>query len=127
MRIMFFLILLMSLQITCYGHELYYLCGSDEDGCSPLAYEGCLCSPNDGALSSKPYCLDLDNVSCVPLSKMPNCRKDYIIKDQASCLAVAYQSEPDPPCLPTTKEFCVKHHIALCQQDGGQDSCLPTT
>lgn len=98
------------------------MCGPDEDGCYPDIYPYCLCMPYDN-LASQPYCLDLDNVSCVPLSLRPHCPSGYITKNQASCLATAFQSEPDPPCQLKTKKFCTENHVPLCEKDGGQDSC----
>ncbi len=105
------------------ANSLYYLCGSDEDGCNGPDYLGCLCMPFDNKLAHQPYCLDFDNVSCVPLSKMKNCDPNNIIKDQATCLAVAFQSEPIPPCGLTTDTFCNEHHIPTCDQDGGEATC----
>lgn len=109
--------------MTSYANEKYFLCGPDEDGCSADSYQYCLCMPQDDALSSQPYCLDFDNVSCKPLSLMPNCHSGDIFRDQATCLAVAFQSEPEPPCALTDKDFCVQHHIPSCDKDGGVSSC----
>lgn len=106
-----------------FAAQKYFLCGPDEDGCYPSIYPYCLCMPYDGILATQAYCLDFDNVSCVPLSLMPNCPSGDIIKNQSQCLATAFQSEPDPPCPLKTKKFCVKHHVPLCQKDGGEDSC----
>lgn len=103
-----------------------FLCGPDEDGCSPGEYQWCLCMPYDGALASHPYCLHFENLSCVPLSQSPDCPRPYIFKDQGTCLAVAFQSEPEPPCPLVNEKFCREHHIAICQKDGGEGTCQPT-
>ncbi len=108
---------------VCPAQEQYFLCGPDEDGCNPDEYSSCLCMPYDGPLASQAYCLDFDNLSCVPLSLMPNCPRGDIMKNQASCLATAFQSEPTPPCPLTTKEFCVTHKVAICDKDGGVNTC----
>ena len=108
---------------TSDASQHYFLCGPDEDGCYPGEYPYCLCMPYDGALASQPYCLNFDNISCVPLSLMPNCPHVDIFNNQSDCLATAFQSEPDPPCPLKTKAFCIKHHVPLCPPDGGEDSC----
>lgn len=102
----------------------YLLCGTDEDGCNAKNPNSCLCMPYDGdAVANAPYCLDLSNVSCHPLASTPNCNQDNIYPNQATCLATAFQSEPNPPCSKTSESFCIHHKIARCTQDGGQASC----
>jgi hypothetical protein len=108
---------------SVYANDKYYLCGPDEDGCSSDEYAYCLCMPEDGALATQPYCLDLIEVSCKPLSLSPQCASEYIFKNQASCLATAFQSEPEPPCAVTNQSFCIKNHIPICEQDAGQATC----
>jgi hypothetical protein len=122
----YFLFLICLWGISSYADEKYFLCGTDEDGCLPDSYAYCVCMPYDDALASQPYCLNLDNVSCRPLSLVSNCESGSIYKDQATCLAVAFQSEPEPPCVLTHKDFCVKQHVLLCDKDGGADSCRPS-
>jgi hypothetical protein len=119
-----FIFLFLSLIVnTSFASNLFYLCGSDEDGCNGPDYLGCLCMPYDSDLANQPYCLDFDNVSCVPLSKMKNCNHYDVFKNQATCLAVAFQSEPMPPCPLTTANFCEQHHIPACDKDGGEATC----
>lgn len=120
----FFLTLLFFLlMMTTCRAENYFLCGPDEDGCSPSDYSSCLCMPFDGPESQQPYCLDFNEVACIPLQQQPQCLNGIILNNQSECLATAFQSEPEPPCQTADKSFCQKHHIPLCKRDGGQNSC----
>ncbi|ABS77645.1 hypothetical protein [Coxiella burnetii] len=123
-RLCFFCLCFCMLSLS-YGQGKYFLCGPDEDGCGPGEYQWCLCMPYDGALAGEPYCLNFDNVSCVPLAQAPNCPKGDIFKDQGTCLAVAFQSEPEPPCPLVDEQFCRQHHVPVCQKDSGAETCHP--
>lgn len=118
------LILILMLMMSAYAEPHYYLCGPDEDGCSPDEYPYCLCMPQDEGLADKPYCLDFDIVACIPLSKQPHCPKGNIFANQSTCLAVAFQSEPDPPCPLVPEQFCRLNHIPFCKPDGGMRDCV---
>lgn len=103
--------------------DKYFLCGPDEDGCSPKYYNSCLCMPFDGALADSPYCLDLIHLRCLPVSLDPGCRSGDRVKNQETCLSTLFQSEP--ATLPLKRAaFCMKHHIALCPKDGSRDDCV---
>lgn len=117
--------ILLSLLIFSVTHAStrYFLCGPDEDGCSPNYYTSCLCMPYDELSSQTPYCLDFTTVACIPLAKKPNCPHTDIFKNQATCLATAFQSEAEPTCPLTSEEFCRSHNIPLCAIDGGMNSC----
>lgn len=108
---------------TAEASQTYFLCGSDEDGCSPNDYSACFCIPYDGLLASKPYCLNLDEVACIPLSQKKDCSSELIMKDQNTCLAVAFQSEPEPPCTLVNKQFCLDNRMHLCPEGGFLTSC----
>ena len=105
------------------AHALYYLCGSDEGGCDLKQPQGCLCMPHDGPLANRPYCLNFDNVSCQPKGAAKSCQHGLEVKDQGTCLALAFQSMPDPLCPLVSYQFCQQHHVALCDQDGSPSSC----
>src|SRR5665811_813961 len=118
-----------SLFITCsvtpsYAQiPLYYLCGPDEDGC-PKGYEQyCACIPYNDQQKMKPYCLDFDKMTCEPVSNVSDCAPDNTYKDQGSCLATIFQSEPTPPCSIVTKTFCEDHHASMCDENGDPESC----
>lgn len=119
----FLMILLLCMGFNTYADEPYFLCGSDEDGCSSDNYSACFCMPYDGALATQSYCLNLKEVSCKPLSSLPKCDSGLVFKDQGTCLAVAFQSEPQPPCQLTTQTFCQAHQALICDKDGGMNSC----
>ncbi len=102
---------------------LDFLCGTDEDGCFPDHYDYCICMPYDSETANQPYCLNFNNLSCVPLSSKPDCRGGEIYGDQATCLAVAFQSEPTPVCPLKTEQFCRDHAVPLCEKDGGMNTC----
>ncbi len=104
-------------------NELYYLCGPDEDGCPAGFEEYCTCTPLNNHQRTKPYCLDFDNMTCEPLSAVSDCSAQHTFKDQGSCLATIFQSEPTPPCKMVTKLFCEDHHVAMCDAKGNPESC----
>jgi hypothetical protein len=106
-----------------YGSARYILCGPDEDGCPKEGYQYCACIPYDEARAKERYCLDFDRMVCQPLSAAPNCDPSFIFKNQQTCLATIFQSEPEPPCILTTLSFCTKHHTYLCDKDGRSGSC----
>lgn len=124
-KLFFFLsfsILLLKLQPAYAKSSHYYLCGSDEDGCLPGREQFCMCIP----INIKPeqaYCLDLDKMTCKPAIEQPDCDSEMIEQNQASCLATMLQSEPNPPCKKVTDDFCHKHSIYMCNEDGNPNSC----
>lgn len=115
-----FMVLFMS---AANAADWYFLCGGDEDGCSAEHPEYCFCIPYDGAQANQAYCLNFNNLSCVPLSSKPDCQGGEVFKDQATCLAVAFQSEPTPLCPLTSGEFCQNNHVPTCEVDGGINTC----
>lgn len=115
--------LLITSTATTFGADAFFLCGPDEDGCSAEYYSSCLCMPVDAQGQHQPYCLDFDQVACVPLAQQPGCPRAHQFPDQASCVATAFQSEPEPPCERTTGDFCREHRVPICGVDGGLASC----
>ena len=108
---------------SAYPEQLYFLCGSDEDGC-PDGYEKyCQCIPLNVQQENLPYSFDFDNMSCQLLSEQPDCATPLIFKNQASCIATIFQSEPNPPCKVVSESFCHLHFIYVCDQNGNPDSC----
>ena len=75
-------------------------------------------------IGGKKYCLNFEPaVFCLPLSLEPSCALSNIISGQGRCLATAFQSEPDPPCLLVHKRFCLKHGIPICKKDSRANTC----
>jgi hypothetical protein len=124
MRYLFVILIFFSLVGEATASELYYVCGPNEDGCNAFNRPYCLCMPYDGVQASTSYCLDFNDVSCAPLAHKPNCPSSDVFKDQANCLAVAFQSMPTPPCKLRPKSFCLKNKMSMCGKDGGQDTCM---
>ena len=116
----------MIISETILANNQYFLCGPDEDGCPPTAYNSCVCMPFDGPLASHPYCLDWKHIRCTPLSKTRYCSPNDIVKNQMVCLSYLFQSIPDG-CRLITKSFCIKHRIAICKKDGGKETCKHET
>ncbi len=85
-----FFCLCFCMMILSYGQGKYFLFGPDEDE----NINGVCVYLYDGVLARETYCLNFDNVSCVPLEQAPNCPKGDIFKDHGTCVAVAFQSEP---------------------------------
>jgi hypothetical protein len=106
-----------------YADSRYLLCGPDEDGCPADGYQYCSCIPYDEMQNGKPYCLDFDRMTCKPLSESPNCSSHFVFKDQAHCLATLFQSEPEPPCVLTTYQFCKENNMYFCDNDGHPENC----
>ena len=107
-----------------FAGDLYWLCGTDEDGCSDDGdYEFCVCIPSNETQATKPYCLNFDTLSCAPLSDNPTCDPHLTFPDQTRCLATIYHSMPDKPCELTTRAFCTEHHPAICDEQGTPESC----
>ena len=104
--------LILSTAIT-FSAENYFLCGPDEDGCSPDDYRYCICIPRNDIEAEQPFCLDFNTITCLPLSQIPQCPKTDVFKNQSDCVATAFQSEPDPPCGITSKAFCQEQHIPI--------------
>ena len=117
------IILSMAFFNMSYGDSRYLLCGPDEDGCPEDGYQYCGCTPYNEMQGNKSYCLDFDNMTCKPLSESPNCPSRFIFQDQAHCLATIFQSEPEPPCMLTTYQFCKIHNTYFCDGDGNPSSC----
>lgn len=103
--------------------SLYFLCGPDEDGCSQDTYQYCNCVPYNEKYAKTPYCLDFDALTCKPVAESPDCQPEFVFKDQGSCLAVIFQSHPEPACPLTTGTFCLEQQSAICAPDGQPDSC----
>ena len=100
----------------------YFLCGPDEDGCPEGDEHYCACIP-ESVLPEQPYCLDFDHMTCAPLAKKPGCDNSLIFRDQQSCLATIFQSEPEPPCVKVKQEFCETHVGYMCDESGDPNSC----
>lgn len=113
--------MLFLLTTSLYSTEFYYLCGSDEYGCSD--YRFCACIPAHDTQANLPYCLDLDNLTCLPLSQTPKCYPLFIYKNQGECLATLFQSEPQPPCQLVPQSTCIDNSIPICNADGNFYSC----
>lgn len=130
---LFFVCILSSLICICFLHiayaeNKYYLCGPDEDGChKTTGFQYCACIPVNEENINKPYCLDFDKMTCTPLTESPHCDPGFIFKDQGSCLATIFQSEPEPPCKIKDESFCVENHTYFCGADGNPQSCHPGT
>ena len=103
--------------------ERYFLCGPDEDRCYDGIYEYCSCIPVNEAEWNKAFCLNFDEMSCKPLSQVPDCDSNFIYKTQGACLGVIFQSEANPPCPTTSRSFCEEHDSLICDKEGHPDSC----
>jgi hypothetical protein len=100
----------------------YYLCGSDEDGCSEGREQFCACIPA-GIHPDKPYCLDFDAMTCNAIVG-PKCANNLIFFDnQGACLATIFQSEPNPACQWVPPAFCHSHPVYLCDSTGNPNTC----
>jgi hypothetical protein len=122
----FIYLILTTLLLYCtlsYSNDAYLLCGPDEDGCPENSYDECVCIPYNSQKGMMPYCFNFDKFLCTPLSETPTCDPRLVFKDQASCMAINFQSEALPPCPLTTKSFCLEHHTAFCDIDGNRASC----
>ena len=78
------------------ANPLYFLYGPDEDGCFDDRHEYCACIPYDDVQAEQPYCLNFDKLTCLPLSKTPECNLNDQYVNQSTCLATLYQSEDTP-------------------------------
>ncbi|MGQ3890531.1 hypothetical protein [Legionella sp. CNM-4043-24] len=103
--------------------EKYILCGPDEDGCHRNTYTWCSCIPYNEQQGKNAWCLDFDTMRCYPLAQKPDCDRIMIHRDQASCLGTIFQSEPEPGCRITTQDFCERHNMSFCDEDGHPGSC----
>ena len=121
--------LLLGLATTTTFANPYYLVGTDEDGCDLRNPASCLCMPVDPPPAANgSYCMDLSDVSCKPYHPGMTCAKVFppqsLPSPQAACLVVAFESTPGAPaCQTVAKATCQQHHVAICAQDGGQDTC----
>lgn len=106
-----------------FSEPLYYLCGSDEDGCFDGYEVYCACIPVSSLQANQLYCLDFDNMTCQLLSERPDCNAALIFKNQVSCIATIFQSEPYPPCKVATQSFCYLNAIFICHENGDPASC----
>ena len=112
-KVIMFGLLVISFSPTYAIYKNFFLCGSDEDGCNKAKPDaGCLCIPRHHGLSKK-YCLTFTtkDVKCIPLLLSKNCPAENIIKNQRTCVALAFQSEPTPACPRVTYRYCHKHGI----------------
>ncbi|MDF1797515.1 MAG: hypothetical protein P1U63_13360 [Coxiellaceae bacterium] len=109
----------------------YLVCGSDEDGCDLNHPDiGCMCFPYDQINANRTHCLHFGaKLTCKPLKAgATQCPAgDFSAPSQASCLALAYQSEANPPCSHfldkqhqqvITANYCQSHHIPIENADG---------
>ncbi len=111
------------LHLSCsYADPMYFLCGPDEDGCFADDYSACACIQEDHEYK-QPHCLNFATLQCKPLSAEPNCQTRFIYKDQAHCLSTIFQSMPDPVCQTQTLDFCQRHHIQFCDNNGDPHNC----
>lgn len=96
----------------------YFLCGSDEDGCLEGYEQYCACIPMS-AMQNQPYCLDLDNMTCKPVTQQPDCaEKEIIVANQGKCLATMLQSVTSPSCREVSQAFCIEHAVTIYDEDG---------
>ncbi|GEM_PF-3224840 len=102
---------------------LYFLCGTDEDGCSDGYEQYCECIPINSQQENQPYCFDFDNMTCQLLPERPECNIALVFTNQASCIATLFQSEAYPPCKVVTQSFCHLHAIFICDATGNIESC----
>lgn len=123
MKAQIYLAGLLSLATLSYSSNRYFICGSDEDGCFAGMYQDCFCIPYNDIEANNPYCLNFDQLKCIPLSQSTNCPPHFIHKNQGECLATIFQSEPTPPCAVTTHSFCLKEHTSICDPNGQLNSC----
>lgn len=101
----------------------YFLCGPDEDGCPKGFEQYCACIPVRADQYS-PYCLDLDHMTCNPVSSQPDCKeKEIVVPTQGECVAMMYQSVKTPACKVKTESFCRQHSAAICDETGNPSSC----
>ena len=114
-----------SISLSHSANPLYFLCGPDEDGCFDEIAQYCSCTPYNTKEAKKPYCFDFNKLTCTPLAQVSDCPADFVYKDQGSCLAVIFQSEPSPPCRLTTKSYCLRHNTSICAENGLPESCIP--
>lgn len=123
---LFFLLMIFFMSFysnSALSDNLYYLCGPDEDGCYEGIYQYCACIPQNPIQFNTPFCFDFDKRTCKPISEVKDCDTHFVFQDQATCLAVMFQSTPKPPCLLTTEAFCREHQSYLCEADGYPSSC----
>ncbi|MDF1654996.1 MAG: hypothetical protein P1U34_07785 [Coxiellaceae bacterium] len=126
--------LLSVVLITCtmaYASQTYLVCGSDEDGCD-LNHPsmGCMCFPYNDASANRTHCLHFGaTLTCKPLKAgATQCPTgDFSAPSQAACLALAYQSQTNPPCNrfldkqhqhAITASYCQSHDIPIENSDG---------
>lgn len=98
-----FIIFLLTLSTAHAQPPLYYLCGSDEDGCMEGREEYCACipvAPNPEQI----YCLDFDKMTCTLFRQGSYC--ELTLPSQGQCLATLFQSEPEPLCRLVDQSFC---------------------
>jgi hypothetical protein len=122
-KIILSIVLLLSIQCTYAESSLYFLCGSDEDGCAEGREQYCACIP-DISIPNQPYCFSSDWKSCHPFKKQSDC--DVKFDNQAKCIAALSQSEPIPVCKEVTQSFCSSHSVSICDESGNMDSCKKT-
>jgi hypothetical protein len=109
---------LLLIQNTYAATPFDFLCGSDEDGCIEGQEQYCACIPVS-VNQNQPYCLDLDNQSCKPVTEQPDCSQKYIVvENQGVCLTTLFQSEGSPLCKIVPQSFCDTHPVYKCDETG---------
>ncbi len=93
-----------------------YLCGNDEDGCRKGRPNTCVCVVSDPHDQS--HCFDHHKLRCVPPLATGRCRPEETdTKTQGRCLALVWQSEPEPSCQrlkrPANKTLCAVRCTSL--------------
>jgi len=114
------IVLLLTLSNAHAQLPLYYLCGSDEDGCMEGREEYCACIPV-APNPEQTYCLDFDKQTCTLLRQGEPCEVTFT--NQGKCLATLYQSEPIPPCRVVDQAFCSEHSVPICDASGDPQTC----
>lgn len=115
--------LLILLLINCSHAGRYFLCGPDEDGCASDIYAYCSCIPVNEMKYTEPFCLDFEQMTCIPASESPKCHPSFIYNNQAECLATVFHSIPNPPCTITTYTFCQENKSYFCDATGDPATC----
>lgn len=114
----------LMLSSTTLAETRYFLCGPNEDGCSADQYAYCFCIPYDESNANQPYCLNFDNLSCLPVTTQIDCHPAFLFKNQGECLATIFHSHPGAPCDLTHASFCKKHFISMCDKTGQPNHCI---
>lgn len=120
-KIILFLLFLVSKVVL--SEPAYFLCGSDEDGCPKEHPDYCACIPRNEEFYDKPYCMNLDSLTCKPLSQVGSCEVGYILSNQVDCLALMMQSVSSPSCALVSYSYCLENQVFICNEDGNPARC----